>query len=837
MPNESKIFFDEINSYSKLDTVIEWLLIILLAFMPLVFGAVHAWSEQIVIIISGAIVICFLLKILLNKKREIIWTWAYIPLGIFLALVVIQLIPLPQNLVSTVSSNTATMKRELLSDLPDSDNLLKSMTLSFYPFATKHDLRLILALTGVFFVVLNEFRQPEKIKRLLKAIVFIGTFIALVSLGQNLFGNGKIYWFIENHHPNSNSGPFVNHSHYGQFMNLSIGAAFALLFVGFYEKFRNRKITLQELINYLISDSSVSIWLLIIIIGISMATIFLSLTRGGIISMLAAICFMTVMVSSKSNLRGHGWIMVGAAIIAFVCVLYIGFDAVYERMATLRDVHTGSVRMQMFKDTIAAWSKYPLFGTGLGTYSVVYPMFNNTKITALASHAENEYAQAAEETGIIGLFLLVIFIVIVGISFVKNIKHIRNPIQSASYGLGFGLIAILIHSFSDFGQHLPANSFLSAIFCALLISMSQCNKSGKYKLVYLKNGIFNLLIFLSVCVVFVWSLFGAKKGCLAEEHRKEIQAIVKTLEKSNWEADKSTYDKLIEHAMAACELEPENINNLFMLDMYRWRALNQTQGHEITDLSVSESSISPARQIAEHLNNSRKYCPTFGPVYTLAGQIEKFILNEDSGIEKIRKGYLLAPSDPIVCFVTGSLDIYEGDYENCFEKLNKAVQLDEKFYKDVVRIYVEELSCPYQAISLAGENIGNLDYLIFIFTDSQYPDLAQQCRIKVKKLLEAKCSVPGANAFENLSLARLYKQLNDNNSAIEYYRRALTLDYSQIPWRLEFARLLAGLGDITEAINQARICLRISPNSKEAEKLLSDLSLSPEGWSKETNSY
>jgi len=234
---------------------------------------------------------------------------------------------------------------------------------------------------------------------------------------------------------------------------------------------------------------------------------------------------------------------------------------------------------------------------------------------------------------------------------------------------------------------------------------------------------------------------------------------------------------------------------------------------------------------------SRKYCPTYGPVYTLSGQIEKFILNDDSGAEKIRKGYLLAPGNPISCFVAGYLDVCNGEYENSVAKFDRAVQLDSRFYKDVVKIYVDNLSRPNKAISLAGDNIVRLNYLINVFIDSQYNDLAQECRIKVKNLLEAKCSTSEANASDNESLARIYKQLHDNNSAIEYYRRALTLDYSQISWRIELARLLAEAGNVPEAMNQARICLRISPSSKEAEKLLADLSVSPEGWSKEIKSY
>jgi len=103
------------------------------------------------------------------------------------------------------------------------------MTLSFYPNATKHNLRLILAVAAVFFVVVNVYRRAEQIKRLLAAIAIIGGAIALLALAQDLFGNGKIYWIVPTGHGETYSGPFINHSHYGQFMNLSIGAALGLL--------------------------------------------------------------------------------------------------------------------------------------------------------------------------------------------------------------------------------------------------------------------------------------------------------------------------------------------------------------------------------------------------------------------------------------------------------------------------------------------------------------------------------------------------------------------------------------------------------------------------------
>ena len=69
-------------------------------------------------------------------------------------------------------------------------------------------------------------------------------------------------------------------------------------------------------------------------------------------------------------------------------------------------------RWQILQDVAVIWSQFPLFGTGLGTHEVVYPMFESATLNTLASHAENEYAQVLEETGIAGLILLALDLVL-----------------------------------------------------------------------------------------------------------------------------------------------------------------------------------------------------------------------------------------------------------------------------------------------------------------------------------------------------------------------------------------------------------------------------------------
>ena len=115
---------------SKFDKAIEWLLISLLAFAPLAFGAVEAWSEEVVVALAAAISISFLLKLVFERNTRLIWSWAYVPIAIFVLIAGLQLIPMPAGAVSVISPSTAAIKEELLGDLPNSVALLKSVCLN-----------------------------------------------------------------------------------------------------------------------------------------------------------------------------------------------------------------------------------------------------------------------------------------------------------------------------------------------------------------------------------------------------------------------------------------------------------------------------------------------------------------------------------------------------------------------------------------------------------------------------------------------------------------------------------------------------------------------------------
>jgi len=826
---------------SRFDTVIEWLLISLLAFMPLTFGAVEAWSQQIVFALCGAMAVCLALKLIVDKQPRFIWSWSYVPVFLFLIVAIVQLIQLPVELVRFISPGTVSVKTSLLEDIPNSANLLKTMCISFYPQATLHDLRIVLAVSTVFVVVVNVYRRPEQIKRLLAAITIIGGVIAMIALAQIISGTDSIYWYIPTGHNFANAGTFINHSHYGQFMNLTIGAALAFILVKLRSGFDDSRLSVGSVINRLGDRDMRSVWYVTAFIIIGIASIFVSLTRGGMVSLLIAASFTTVLLASKRALKNSGWIIALMALGAFICVLYISFDAVCDRLATLQHEQHYEGRWQIVKDIAVAWTKFPVLGTGLGSHEVVYPMFDRSTISALAAHAENEYAQTAEETGILGLLTLVAFGIIVWFSYARSVRKVNPPVRSAAFGLGFGLLAIMIHSFSDFGQHIPANACLSAVFCGLLISLGRTERIRSGKPLLLKAGstmAVKIAALIVVGVVFVWVFVGADNARRAEANWKKAISIEQRLRQNDWLGTNREYADLLNYTQEAVSYQPSNIKYRHWLNVYRWHSISRVTDPDTDQIILTDAALKAAERIVDELHQARIYCPTFGATYCFVGQIEKFILDRPIGLEHIRKGYSLAPCDATACFTAGLMDAHAGKIEASLEKFTRAVKLRSALMPDIIDVYINQVERPDMAVALVGDNIGWLNRVANELHDKdKYSELAEAAKSRAETLLKQQCDQADAPPWALASMARFCYKKEDYKSAADYYRRALKLDYGKAGWHLGLARALAGDGQIAEAIHAARVYLRLEPETRAAKKLIEDLSVLPGAISEKDDTH
>ena len=71
---------------------------------------------------------------------------------------------------------------------------------------------------------------------------------------------------------------------------------------------------------------------------------------------------------------------------------------------------------------------------------MVYPMFDRSTTAALATHAENEYAQTLEETGLAGFLSLARLGIMVWAAYGRTIRQSRQPIRNGRLWTGIWVV-------------------------------------------------------------------------------------------------------------------------------------------------------------------------------------------------------------------------------------------------------------------------------------------------------------------------------------------------------------------------------------------------------------
>ena len=830
----------------KIDAAVEWLLVALLAFMPLAFGAVEPWSEFVATAAALALAVLLVVRRFVSRNAPAEWTWAYVPVGLYLLLAAAQLVALPAGVVSAVSPETAAAKARLLADLPGGAGALQRTTLSFYAAATRHDLRLVLIAVTVFAAVVEVYRRPEQVRRLLAAVAGIGGVVIALGLLQRLTSAGAIYWSIPSPNGAADAGPFVNHNHYAQFVNLAMGAALGMLVVKVRELDLRESWSRGDVAAALREPEARAVWFYAAVVVFGVVAVFLSMSRGGMIGMLVAAVFATVGLGRRQHLRHTGWALVLMLLVAFVGVLYLGFDAVYDRLAAIhRQEDASGGRWQIVQDVIGVWKQYPVAGTGLGTHAYVFPQYDRTGAPLLAEYVENEYVQALEETGAAGLALVLAFVAVVWFHFARAARAHRPRVAVAAFGLGYGLLAVMVQSVTDFGQHVPAVAGLTAVTCGLLISLSRLARHAKAaeaaaaeealkphdapppEVEVVRARPTRFAVPLAVTAMLAWAVVGADAARRASEGAREAERVAAYLGDNGWEGTDEDYTRLLENAGRAADIEPDRAEHRYWLNAYRWRALSREKDPDSGELLVTADTLDFTRRIVNELHAARRLCPSYGPLVSLAGQLELFVLEDAAGLARIRTGYRLAPSHPDVVFSAAMADASAGEFDAAVDKFKRASRLNPGMLDEAVAAFEEQFERPDLALAVARD-AQNPTTLLQLSQRLAKQDgraaLAAEARSAGIAALAERCKRPDASGEMLASLAGIYRD-DKNPEAIELYRRALTREYNRVEWRLSLARLLAGAGRHAEALREAEICLRQRPGDPDAQRLVGELTL------------
>lgn len=805
---------------------------------PLAFGSVEFAPQWWILLGLGAAVTLMAVRwIAFPQTMTLTFTLAYVPIVLFLLLVVLQTLPLSASLLSTLSPRAAAAWSAAAQALP---GVSIRPTLSLYPLATERHLRLVLIVATVFFIVLNHFRDRDQIIRLLAAMVASGGVVGAIAISQNLIAGPSMWLDVQTTHPDS--GPFMNHSAFGQFMNLCIGAALALLLIGIKHKVGDRIVSFRSLRHHLLRKGSAALVAPVIFLLVAPVLIALSLTRGGVLSFIIAGAIAGIVLGVTQSGRGKRTLLAVLGFLVLLVALKFGFDQTYDRMATLRDVHEtgGGVRLQMLRDMAPMARDFPIFGVGLGAFSHVFPSYDTAAISSFATHAENEYAQLLVETGLVGISLIALFILIVLYNTYATVRFGRRSIHAGAVGLMYGFLAILIHSASDFGQHVPAIACLTAATTALLVRLGIDARASRATHNH-TNGVSHAMDDASAIESISRQPSFAKRGLVVASalvflgvwgwmlSRTTTEARAEAL----WMQAKKDYTEMATRGLAdasdgefiralgnmskAADLVPNDADYSFGLNVTRWQSIDRY------DRALTAGFLEKISQASLDLSATAPY---FGPAVAFAGQVRYFDLGDDAGIPLIRRGRDLAPYSREASFAVALLDAREKKWDECMANLRHAISLGAS-RSEAAQLLAERFERTDLAIELVeGSRTGMISLAQSLERMGQ-ADAANALLERSTQLLITEASKPDAPVDAIVQLADAYMRAGHHEDAIPLYRRALAVRFDRSEWRTALIHALVAAGDMNAATSEARTNYRLNPGNAAARELLEDLVTAP----------
>jgi O-antigen ligase len=436
---------------AALEKIIVWGLLLLLMASTLAHGTVESWS--LALLETGFVVLLLLwgLHCLVTGRVKLVLPALTWPLA---GLVLLGLIG------SLAWQGKAGTRQSLSWDVE----------------ATRLTTLTLIGLFIAFLLFANFLITSRRITLVTQVLLFFGCALALFGLLQYFTWNGKFYWLREPLVPPTDPfGPFVNHNHFAGYVEMLAPLPLAMVWM----KSARREHRLLYLSAVVLMDVAV----------------FVSLSRGGMISVLASTIFVLLvgswMLKRRARQSGESfdqpsgfkaWLSRVAAFVVLLGaigfgVFWVAADPFMNRLARTQiggEAEAGrdtiyKSRGFIWQGTLKLIADQPLLGVGLGAYGTAFTQYSvqDSSVFPIVQ-AHNDYLQILADGGLVGGALAVWFLLLLLRAIWRGVQQPDLRLAAWCLGAGGGLFALLVHSLFDFNLQLPSNALLFLLWAALV---------------------------------------------------------------------------------------------------------------------------------------------------------------------------------------------------------------------------------------------------------------------------------------------------------------------------------------------------------------------------------
>ncbi|HYW78368.1 MAG TPA: O-antigen ligase family protein, partial [Thermoguttaceae bacterium] len=443
--------------------------------VPLLMGGRQALGQLALVTLAAVVALAWTL--LLAARREASWrcSSAEILLIAGVALLLLQIAPLPQSALTWIAPQSAERLPLWTAEGDSAATMGAWSCLSMTPAMTRAGLALFSAYALLFLVTLQRIETLSDVERLLRWIAISAILMAGFGLIQLLTSNGKFFWFYE--HPfvdtlEEAKGSFTNKNHFAHFLALGVGPLIWWLQNQSHKRVRRGARDFDRSSGDFSSQQVVS-GFRSVALGVVLFAGLLSLSRGGVSVMFLAVAICVVVCYRAKTVGIRFVLSLGAVALLIGALLTVeGFDRVSNR---LDDLGSGSIdeidhegaRRTIWAADLVASRDFALLGSGVGSHVEVYPMYLDDPEGPEYSHAENGPIQTLLETGAVGLTLVIAGVGLCLFWCLAGLKRATNSRMTVCMGAIFAsLTANLVHSMADFVWYVPACMAMVAVLAA-----------------------------------------------------------------------------------------------------------------------------------------------------------------------------------------------------------------------------------------------------------------------------------------------------------------------------------------------------------------------------------
>lgn len=459
---------------------IDYGLLALLVFSPLPAASVNEWSILVIQLTVGIMAAAYVFlerKPGIHPQLEPLLRWLKYGILGFFGFLLFQILPLPAFLVRLLSPGTYEFHKLYSPHFFGMD----FMSLSVMPSQTFREGLELLTYFLLGFLIIKNINRSRQFRRIVLVLVGMGVFQALYGLFALSSDNPRILFYKKVFSLDSVTGTFVNRSHLSFYLELIVPLAIGLVIArmnffspgakGFKE--RILLMTSQGFSTSLLITTGIIVMSLGIVFSQSRAGIFVLVFTFFLFAEFAVFHF------SRIGFRQQ-WIknfIRGTFLLITIMALSIGIGSTIERFALDDLLHES--RPLYWTNVMNIIGDFPLFGTGLGTFSSTYPAYEEFGGPELQLvHAHNDYLEFLSELGIIGVVFLFGVVLFMAVKSFLAWRERRNPeVKGLVLGMIVSLIGAGVHTLTDFSLHIPANAVLFTVIISLTLVMAYHRKT------------------------------------------------------------------------------------------------------------------------------------------------------------------------------------------------------------------------------------------------------------------------------------------------------------------------------------------------------------------------